>query len=264
MTAFNVSRNAVLVICCVESGMNLSLFTTCSQQSKHSIEINCFAAHILTCGKTRCEQNQRCLKHPNMKSSTTTVLLSVAAFAVFAVAFATAAAPPSTCDPRYECSFRYVDSTNKVYAFDFSTLCAEQDYILADKNGRIYHANICGNAHEACIPEDWSVNFNHGVAVQSWGPKPSCDKKRCFAAGSAQPVCCTRDCQVCALYNMLCHAPHGPHAALNHANYDLLLYLHTPHAGSWHIRAHVLSVRPQQPWQWRCHHSPPRCRSQPV
>jgi len=79
--------------------------------------------------------------------------VALAACCLAVCVFTAAASNPDLCDPSYECKFDYQDpTTSSEYAFDFSSLCSATDYVLTDKKGHVYHANICGTAHQNCLP----------------------------------------------------------------------------------------------------------------
>eukprot|EP01029_Cantina_marsupialis_P025485 TRINITY_DN6753_c0_g1_i1.p1 TRINITY_DN6753_c0_g1~~TRINITY_DN6753_c0_g1_i1.p1 ORF type:complete len:329 (+),score=94.53 TRINITY_DN6753_c0_g1_i1:119-1105(+) len=102
------------------------------------------------------------------------------------------------CDPSYDCTFASGDGE---HFFDFSHLCAPEDYVF-DDDGRDhqYYANICGHAKKSCTP-GWIPGYEHGVAVQTWGGKPAdcaVEGETCFHSdGSAS--CCTESCEVVGL-----------------------------------------------------------------
>lgn len=76
------------------------------------------------------------------------------------------------------------------------------DYYFNDGLGHNYYANVCGNANQNCLPRSWLATYENGVAVQTWGSTPSCDRRNpstlnCLEKSTQLPVCCTADCQVC-------------------------------------------------------------------
>jgi hypothetical protein len=107
----------------------------------------------------------------------------------------------STCDPSYECQFTHLGGDGVTYSYDFSSLCASKDYITSDTTGHEYYSNICGDAHQNCLPESWENHYEYGVTVQMWGGEPTCDPAdpatmKCKHLGTGDPACCTKDCQV--------------------------------------------------------------------
>lgn len=57
-------------------------------------------------------------------------------------------------------------------------------------------ANICGNAVSQCLPSQYSVPVNTGVAVQYFGSVPSCTTPTCKNPSTGTPECCTAECHV--------------------------------------------------------------------
>ena len=85
-------------------------------------------------------------------SNTMKVALAACCLAVCVFATCTAASNPN-CDPSYDCLYTYVDpSASSEYTYDFSSLCSATDYVLSDKKGHVYYANICGTARQNCLP----------------------------------------------------------------------------------------------------------------
>ena len=103
------------------------------------------------------------------------------------------------CDPTYECQFKVTTADNSQYTYDLSGLCSDSQWVLHDAKRHTYYANICGYAKQNCLPLGWTNNYEMGVTVQMWGAPPAggC-QNRCtsHASGTAQPACCTADCQV--------------------------------------------------------------------
>jgi hypothetical protein len=119
----------------------------------------------------------------------------VAALAVLAGCVAATTDYPH-CDKIKQCEPDLEDNKGKLHSYDFSKLCdSKKDLVYNDNAGHTYHVQICGYAHQECLPDD-THDRKYGVAVQSWGdaPDPPTQCNDPDNVGSTIP--CTKPCEI--------------------------------------------------------------------